>query len=122
MTTGNDRRDPNMITFNKDLTYDFIRHFTTNSLAVRKHLETAFECMDDDALLFAFTGMTIAARDDDTSMGDVMKGMMIGVSVAMAASKTGPKTLQDFLDTLHKKGENVADIADAFKKRAEARV
>lgn len=126
MTTGNDRRDPNLVTFNVDESLDFIRFiFEDKPLPFRKQLETVFEHMKEEPAISLMVSIKQGFDSPQVDKNDMFAGLVMGINLALACSdayadKVG--SIPGFLKELRKKGENVADIADAFKKRAEARV
>lgn len=112
------------VTFDIEEAFDFVRFmFKDKPVEFHKNLEQVFSNMQDDANMHFFVSIFASSKNPEISFSSFVSGVVAGVNLALAISRPnengGEASVRNFLERHTKKGENVVDIMDAFRKQAK---
>lgn len=108
------------VTFDIEEAFDFMRFLMHDqSIEARKGLEQVLDNMKSDANAHFFVGLMAMKYNPAISSG-FLAGTVCGLNLALAIARPNEKgSVREFLANHTKRGENVVDIMDAFRKQTK---
>lgn len=87
------------------------------ALEAKGYLEDLLSVMADDPTEVMLTGLRVTLAEGRLN-SDLFKGIVIGVSLALASARQEEHSIANFLKYTKEKKANVHDIGEALRKKA----